>query len=198
MWKSCCGAWVAESVGALKSCVVKELWILMSSFPMDMQIVEHYSAHVAAKVEMTLEKLQLVTTAAVEPKYKIRWLKWWNSPSFVRSDLRFPKSPAGEDTLKKWLDRASFWAGIEETATKELGAYLALAGGVDASKVVDSFEDYLANWRICLWDKAYNTHFMGPDAYHKSSKFEKVKDGEFVVKRLCLRLVIHPDNFVLC
>jgi hypothetical protein len=155
-----------------------------------MQIVEHYSAHVATKVEMLLEKLQLVATAQVEPKYKVRWLKWWNSPSFVRSSLRFPKSPASEDILKKWLDRAAFWAGLEETANKELIAYLALVGGVDESKDVDSFEDYIENWRICLWDKAYNTFFGGADAYGKTTKFEKVKDGELVVKRLCLRSVL--------
>jgi hypothetical protein len=162
--------------------------------PLDVQIVEHYSAHVAAKVEMTLEKLQMLATAAVESKYKVRWLKWWNSPSFVRSDLRFPKSPAGEDTLKKWMDRAAFWAGIEESANRELVAYLALVGGVDSSKVVDSFVDYLENWRICLWDKAYNTHFGGPDAYAKSMRFDKVKDGDLVVKWLCLRLVLLPHK----
>ncbi len=156
-----------------------------------MQIVEHYSAHVAAKVEMTLEKLQMVATAAVEPKYKVRWLKWWNSPSFFRSDLRFPKSPAGEDTLKKWMDRAAFWAGIEEMANQELGAYLALVGGVDASKSVESFEDYFEIWRICLWDKAYNTYLSGPDAYSKSTRFDKVKEAALVVKRLCLRLFLH-------
>ena len=157
---------------------------------MDIQIVEHYSAHVAAKVEMTLEKLQMVATAAVEPKYKVRWLKWWNSPSFVRSDLRFPKSPAGEDTLKKWMDRAAFWAGLEETANQELAAYLALVGGVDDSKVAESFEDYLENWRICLWDKGYNTHFGGSDAYTKSMRFDKVSGSDLLVKPLCLRLLL--------
>jgi hypothetical protein len=33
---------------------------------------------------MTLEKLQLIATSAMEPEYKVRWLKWWNSGSFNR------------------------------------------------------------------------------------------------------------------
>ena len=61
---------------------------------------------------MTLEKLQLIATAAVEPEYKVRWLKWWNSGSFNREAIRFPKSPASEDTLKPWLNKAAFWAGV--------------------------------------------------------------------------------------
>ncbi len=61
---------------------------------------------------MTLEKLQLIATAAVEPEYKVRWLKWWNSGSFNREAIRFPKSPASEDTLKPWLNKATFWAGV--------------------------------------------------------------------------------------
>ena len=61
---------------------------------------------------MTLEKLQLIATAAVEPEYKVRWLKWWNSGSFNREAIRFPKSPASEDNLKSWLNKAAFWAGV--------------------------------------------------------------------------------------
>ena len=41
--------------------------------------IARYSAHDAAKVEMSLEKQQMMANAAVEPKYKVRWLKWWNS-----------------------------------------------------------------------------------------------------------------------
>ncbi len=61
---------------------------------------------------MTLEKLQLIATTAVEPEYKVRWLKWWNSGNFNREAIRFPKSPASEDTLKSWLNKAAFWAGV--------------------------------------------------------------------------------------
>ena len=61
---------------------------------------------------MTLEKLQLIATAAVEPVYKVRWLKWWNSGRFNREAIRFPKSPASEDSLKPWLNKAAFWAGV--------------------------------------------------------------------------------------
>ncbi len=64
---------------------------------------------------MTLEKLQLIATAAVEPEYKVRWLKWWNSGNFNREAIRFPKSPASEDTLKPWLNKAAFWAGVGQS-----------------------------------------------------------------------------------
>ena len=163
-----------------------------------MQVIAHYSAHVAAKVEMSLEKLQMVATAAVEPKYKVRWLKWWNSSETVRKDLRFPKYPAGEDTLKKWMDRAALWAGIEESATQELVGYIALVGGVDKSKDVESLEDYIDTWRICLWDKAFNSFLSGSDAHNKSLVFDKVKDGDLLVKRLCLRyeLVIYSFHYI--
>ena len=76
------------------------------------QITRHYSSHHSQKIEMTLEKLQLIATAAVEPEYKVRWLKWWNSGSFNREAIRFPKSPASEDNLKFWLNKAAFWAGV--------------------------------------------------------------------------------------
>ena len=61
---------------------------------------------------MTLEKLQLIATTVVEPEYKVRWLKWWNSGNFNREAIRFPKSPASEDNLKSWLSKAAFWAGV--------------------------------------------------------------------------------------
>jgi hypothetical protein len=80
---------------------------------------------------MSLEKLQMVATAAIESKYKVRWFKLWNSSKSIRNDLRFPKYLAGEDTLKKWMDRAALWAGIEESATQELLGYITLVGGVD-------------------------------------------------------------------
>ena len=56
---------------------------------------------------MTLEKLQLIATAVVEPEYKVRWLKWWNSGSFNHEAIRFPKTPASEDSLKPWLHKAA-------------------------------------------------------------------------------------------
>lgn len=133
----------------------------------------------------------MVATAAVEPKYKVRWLKWWNSSASVRLDFRFPKSPASEDNLKKWMDRAAFWAGLEEATLQELPGYVALVGGIDDTIVVESLEDYIENWRICLWDKAFNYCFSGPDAFGKTMPFTKFLDSDVIVKRLCLRLVSH-------
>ena len=38
---------------------------------------------------MTLEKLQNIATTSVDDKYKLKWLKWWNSSSMVRKALDF-------------------------------------------------------------------------------------------------------------
>ena len=76
------------------------------------KVTRHNNAYHSQKIEMTLEKLQLIATAAVEPKYKVRWLKWWNSGSFNREAIRFPKSPPSDDTLKPWINKASFWVGV--------------------------------------------------------------------------------------
>ena len=79
--------------------------------------IEHYSPYIAAKVEMLLEKLQMVEIAVVQPKYKVRWFKWWNNSETVQKDLRFSKYPVGEDTLKKWMDRIVLWTMIGESVT---------------------------------------------------------------------------------
>ena len=41
------------------------------------QINRHYSDF--AKPEMSVEKLQKIVPAAVDAKFKARWLRWWNS-----------------------------------------------------------------------------------------------------------------------
>ena len=140
----------------------------------------------------------MVATAAVEPKYKVRWLKLWNSREFVRNDPGFLKYHTSEDTLKKWMDRAAIWEGIEESATQELVGYISLVGGVDKSKDVESLEDYIDTWRICLWDKAFNFLLSESNAYNKYLVFDKVKDGDLIVKWLCLRyeLVIYSFRYI--
>ena len=181
------------------------------------QITRHYSAHHSQKIEMTLEKLQLIATAAVEPEYKVRWLKWWNSGRFNREAIRFPKSPASEDTLKPWLNKAVFWAGVrlyslsiltfqlfllcqflswpwiypqlEDAAVKELPDILNALGGLDGDVEVDSLPDYLEKWRICLWDKAFIGHFSGSDIYGKGTWWKDVKGADNIVKRLICRYV---------
>jgi hypothetical protein len=134
---------------------------------------------------MTLEKLQLIATAAVEPEYKVRWLKWWNSGSFNREAIRFPKTPAIEDTLKPWLNKTTFWAGYVINilfclSTLHFVIILILAlnlsttkgrcgqpdiltalGGLHGDVEVDSLTKYLEKWQICLWDKAFIGHFQG-------------------------------------
>ena len=121
------------------------------------------------------------------------WLKWWKSSKIVRNDLIFPKYPAGEDTLKNLMDRVAFWAKIKENVTQELVGYIAIVGGVDKSMDVESLEDYIDIWQVCLWDKAFNSLLSGSDAYNKSLVFDKVKDEDLLVKWLCLiyELVIY-------
>ncbi|KAG0572476.1 hypothetical protein KC19_VG098300 [Ceratodon purpureus] len=41
------------------------------------EINRHFSEF--PKAEMTLDKLQKIVLAAVEAKFKARWLRWWNS-----------------------------------------------------------------------------------------------------------------------
>ena len=38
---------------------------------------------------MTLEKLQKIATTPVDGKYKVKWLKLWNSSPMTREALRF-------------------------------------------------------------------------------------------------------------
>jgi hypothetical protein len=75
-----------------------------------MQINRHFSD--LNKPEMTLDKLQKIVPAAVEPKYKARWLRWWNSSPTSRQSYRFPPPEFKEADLDRWLNRASFWAGV--------------------------------------------------------------------------------------
>ena len=91
------------------------------------------------------------------------------------------------------MDRVAFWAKIKENVTQELVGYIAIVGGVDKSMDVESLEDYIDIWQVCLWDKAFNSLLSGSDAYNKSLVFDKVKDEDLLVKWLCLiyELVIY-------
>ena len=136
---------------------------------------------------MTLEKLQLIATAAVPPKYKTRWLKWWNIKSSIRKDLAFPETLT-DLVLSKWLNKAAFWAGLEEMAQAQLPDYYDLAGRIDTSVSFQSFEDYVDTWRIVLWEKGFASYFQG-EGYTKGTQFKDVHDSLNMAKRLCLRLV---------
>ena len=62
---------------------------------------------------MTIEKLQKVATAHVDPGVKAKWLRWWNSPKDVKEKNKFPSSlPLREKILENWLNKASFWAQV--------------------------------------------------------------------------------------
>jgi hypothetical protein len=62
---------------------------------------------------MSLEKLQKIATANVEPLFKGRWLRWWNSSSMARESLQFPTGLVKEKVLDQWLIRATFWAQVK-------------------------------------------------------------------------------------
>ena len=71
-------------------------------------------------------------------------------------------------------------------------------GGVDKSINVESLEDYIDTWRICLWDKTFDSLLSSFDAYSKSPVFDKIKDGDIFVKRFGLRygLVIYLFHYI--
>lgn len=77
-----------------------------------MQINKHYSSNL--KPEMTLERLQLLATAKVQPLYRIRWLKIWNSSAGSRAALRFPLTGTTDKEFEAWLHRACFWAEVRQ------------------------------------------------------------------------------------
>ena len=131
-----------------------------------------------------MEKLQLIATTAVSSTHKVKWLKWWNSN--IRRDLHFP-STTTDDTLTKWLAKASFWANLEDAASKQLQEYYALVGGLDKSKEFEKFSDYMEDWRISVWEKAFLSNFAGSEIYKKGTVFKEYKDSDNIVKRLCLR-----------
>lgn len=83
-------------------------WYLQ--FPSSQQINAHWSAK--EKPEMTAEKLQKVSTRVVQPQFRVRWLKWWNSLDMSREALHFPPPGFTDATLESWLPRAAFWTEV--------------------------------------------------------------------------------------
>lgn len=61
---------------------------------------------------MTIEKLQKLATAQVEPEFKAKWLRWWNSGSMRRAGYRFLPPNFKEADLDIWLNKATFWAQV--------------------------------------------------------------------------------------
>lgn len=61
---------------------------------------------------MHLDKLQVLSTTPVAAKHKIMWLKWWNSGPAIRDTYFFPRPLCPESQLVAWLNRASFYAGV--------------------------------------------------------------------------------------
>jgi hypothetical protein len=74
------------------------------------QITRHWSNN--EKPEMTLEKLQSISTASAAPHFKIRWLEFWNSSLHSRQAVHFPAKGVTERDLDAWLNKACFWVGV--------------------------------------------------------------------------------------
>ena len=74
---------------------------------------------------------------------------------------------------------------------KELPDILNALGGLDKDVEVDSLQEYLEKWRICLWDRAFFSYFSGSDIYGKGTWWKDVKGSENTVKRLIFRYVIY-------
>ena len=62
------------------------------------QITKHWSNN--EKLEMSLEKLQLIATASVAPEFKVRWLEQWNSSVYSRQAIHFPPKGFTERDLE--------------------------------------------------------------------------------------------------
>ena len=73
---------------------------------------------------MMLEKLQLIATARVSPTFKGRWCRWWNLSKGSRQEYNFPASPASDLVLRRWIDKAMFFAGVFSLSKFELIAFL--------------------------------------------------------------------------
>lgn len=54
----------------------------------------------------------MLATAMVDPEFKIRWLKWWNSSTMNKIAIKFPKASVPDSALLPWLHRMSFFAGV--------------------------------------------------------------------------------------
>jgi hypothetical protein len=85
---------------------------------MKWQITQHWSNNL--RLEMRLDKLQLITTAIVATTFKIRWLRWWNSNSMIWNAKNFPNRPMSDKELESWPNKASFYAGVSSQSLKFL------------------------------------------------------------------------------
>lgn len=51
---------------------------------------------------MTLEKLEMIATALVDPELKLQWQRWWNALPLVCAGIRIPKAPVSDNQLLQW------------------------------------------------------------------------------------------------
>jgi hypothetical protein len=87
---------------------------------------------------MKLDKLQRISTTVVQPQFRVRWMKWWNSSDISREALHFPPPKFTDATLESWLPRAAFWA--------EVNLLLHCIVAICPSKL---YLNYFANCSLC-------------------------------------------------
>jgi hypothetical protein len=70
---------------------------------------------------MTIDKLQRLGVSIVEPKFKARWLRWWNASDEARRAYRFPlpkdKDYKDPKAFEHWIHKAAFWAEVHIIST---------------------------------------------------------------------------------
>lgn len=76
-----------------------------------LQIWNHFNVY-QVNLEMTLKKLELLAMAMVLANYKERWFRWWNMSKKSQVTYNFPRSPCSMNSLRPWMEIASYRAGI--------------------------------------------------------------------------------------
>ncbi len=87
----------------------KHLLVCDPTFGMDFlkEIQVHYDMNF--KLEMLIEKLQMLAYARVFLEQKLTWLKQWNESSVIRKAKKFPTFGFMNVQFDKWFHKATFW-----------------------------------------------------------------------------------------
>ena len=56
---------------------------------------------------------------------------------------------------------------------------------------------YIEDWRIKLWEHAFNTYFRGHDSFKKGDDFVGFEGSDLVVRRVLFRYVSNLGVFII-
>ncbi len=65
------------------------------------QVQMHYDMF--SKLEIIIQKLQMLVTSYVNSKQKVKWLKQWNEPIVAKEATKFPKQEFLNEICAKWF-----------------------------------------------------------------------------------------------